>query len=248
MTNKILSAICAVLCIALFCLPAYAYADPPETEDTTAAETYPPITPEGNMTVTDDLYQLIVEKIIQTGEDGTQTIESNIIENKQFITVHTRSGAEFYIVIDRSQESENVYFLNKVDDDDLFALLEAEESVTPCTCDVKCATGEVNTECYVCKMNMKSCTGTAPIQTELVAEPEPSEPAKSGNMLPVVILVLAAAGGAAVYFLKFRKSKPKTSGGADLDDYDYGEDDEDEIEYESEDEATDESSEEEISE
>ena len=46
MTNKILSAICAVLCIALFCLPAYAYADPPETEDTTTAETYPPITPE----------------------------------------------------------------------------------------------------------------------------------------------------------------------------------------------------------
>ncbi len=71
MNKRILSTICAVLCIALCCLPAYAYADPYETEDTTAAETYPPITPEGNMTVTDDLYQLIVEKIIQTGEDGT---------------------------------------------------------------------------------------------------------------------------------------------------------------------------------
>ena len=248
MTNKILSIISAVLCIALFCLPAYAYADPYETEDTTVAETYPPITPEGNMTVTDDLYQLIVEKIIQTGEDGTQTIESNVIENKQFITVHTRSGAEFYIVIDRSQDSENVYFLNKVDDDDRFALLEAEESVTPCTCDTKCAAGEVNTDCYVCKMNMKSGAGTAPLQTEPATEPEPSEPAKSGNMLPVVILVLAAAGGAAVYFLKFRKSKPKTSGVSDLDDYDYGEDDEDEIEYESEDESMDESDEEEMNE
>ncbi|MBQ2707956.1 MAG: DUF4366 domain-containing protein [Clostridia bacterium] len=248
MTNKILSTICAVLCIALFCLPAYTYADPYETEDTTAAETYPPITPEGNMTVTDDLYQLIVEKIIQTGEDGTQTIESNVIENKQFITVYTRSGAEFYIIIDRSQESENVYFLNKVDDDDLFALLEAEESATPCTCDVKCAAGEVNTDCYVCKMNMKSCTGTEPVQTEPVVEPKPSEPAKSGNMLPVVILVLAAAGGAAVYFLKFRKSKPKTTGAADFDDYDYDEDDEDEIEYESEDESMDESDEEEMNE
>ena len=248
MTNKILSAICAVLCIALFCLPAYAYADPYETEDTTTVETYPPITPEGNMTITDDLYQLIVEKIIQTGEDGTQTIESNVIENKQFITVHTRSGAEFYIVIDRSQDSENVYFLNKVDDDDLFALLEAEESATPCTCDTKCTAGEVNTDCYVCKMNMKSCAGSEPIQTEPVVVPEPSEPAKSGNMLPVIILVLAVAGGAVVYFLKFRKSKPKTSGGADLDDYDYGEDDEDEIEYESEEETADESGEEEMSE
>ena len=248
MNKRILSTIYAVLCIALFCLPTYAYADPYETEDTTTAETYPPITPEGNMTVTDDLYQLIVEKIIQTGEDGTQMIESNVPENKQFITIHTRSGAEFYIVIDRSQESENVYFLNKVDDDDLFALLEAEESVTPCTCDVKCVAGEVNTDCYVCKMNMKSCAGTEPVQTESVGEPEPSEPAKSGNMLPVIILVLAAAGGAAVYFLKFHKSKPKTYGVSDLDDYDYGEDDEDEIEYESEDEAADESGEEEMSE
>mgnify|MGYP002801316637 FL=1 len=243
MPNKILAIISAVLCIALFCLPACAYADPYETEDTTTAETYLPITPEGNMTVTDDLYQLIVEKIIQTGEDGTQTIESNVIENKQFITVHTRSGAEFYIIIDRSQESENVYFLNKVDDDDLFALLEAEESATPCTCDVKCAAGEVNTDCYVCKMNMKSCTGTTPVQTEPVVEPEPGETTKSGNMLPVIILVLAAAGGAAVYFLKFRKSKPKPSGTSDLDDYDYGEDD-DEIEYESEDETADERGEE----
>lgn len=248
MNKRILSTIYAVLCIALFCLTTYAYADPYETEDTTAAETYPPITPEGNMTVTDDLYQLIVEKIIQTGEDGTQMIESNVLENKQFITVHTRSGAEFYIVIDRSQESENVYFLNKVDDDDLFALLEAEESATPCTCDVKCVAGEVNTDCYVCKMNMKSCAGTEPVQTESVGEPEPSEPTKSGNMLPVIILVLAAAGGAAVYFLKFHKSKPKTYGVSDLDDYDYGEDDEDEIEYESEDESVDESSEEEMSE
>ena len=86
------------------------------------------------------------------------------------------------------------------------------------------------------------------MQTEPVVQPGPSEPAKSGNMLPVVILGLAAAGGAAVYFLKFRKSKPKTSGVSDLDDYDYGEDDEDEIEYESEDESMDESDEEEMNE
>ena len=37
-----------------------------------------------------------------------------------------------------------------------------------------------------------------------------------------------------VYFLKFRKNKPKTSGTTDLDDYDYGE--EDETEYEGEEE------------
>ena len=236
--NKIISLILSVFLVTIFCLPAYAMADPPETEqETTEAETYPPITPEGNLTVTDDLYQLIVEKIIQTGEDGTQIIESNIIENKQFITVHTRSGAEFYIIIDRSQDANNVFFLNQVDDDDLFALLEAEDAATPCTCEEKCAAGSVNTDCYVCRMNMKSCAGKTVVKEEPIAEPEPDKPVeKSNSLLPVVLLIVIAGGGAAVYFLKIRKNKPKTSGTVDPDEYDYGED-EDEIEYENEEDS-----------
>ena len=233
MNKQSISLVLSIFFIMVFCLPTFAMADPPETE----AETYPPITPEGNMTVTDDLYQLIVEKIIQTGEDGTQVIESNVIENKQFITVHTRSGAEFYIIIDRSQDTNNVYFLNQVDDNDLFALLEAEESATPCTCEEKCAAGSVNTDCYVCRMNMKSCAGKTVVKEEPIAEPEPDKPVeKSNSLLPVILIIVIAGGGAAVYFLKFRKNKPKTSGTADPDEYDYGED-EDEIEYENEEDS-----------
>lgn len=225
MTKRILSLTIMLICITLFCLPSYAMAEPD------AEETYPPLTEEGNMTVTDDIYQLIVEKITQTGEDGTEVIETTVIENKQFITVHTRSGAEFYIVIDRSCDSENVYFLNQVDDEDLFALLEANDSATPCTCAEKCAPGEVNTECAVCRMNMKSCAGKEIVREEPAAEPEPD---KSDKKLPVVFVILLIGGGAAVYFLKFRKNKPKTSGTTDLDDYDYGE--EDETEYEGDEE------------
>ena len=224
MTKRILSLTLTLICITLFCLPSYAMAEPD------AEETYPPLTEEGNMTVTDDIYQLIVEKITQTGEDGTE-----VIENKQFITVHTRSGAEFYIVIDRSRDSENVYFLNQVDDEDLFALLEANDSATPCTCAEKCVQGEVNTDCAVCRMNMKSCTGKEIVREEPAAEPEPDKSdEKSNNMLPVVFVILLIGGGVAVYFLKFRKNKPKTSGATELDDYDYGE--EDETEYEGDEE------------
>ena len=46
---------------------------------------------------------------------------------------------------------------------------------------------------------------------------------------------MIAGVGAAVYFLKFRKNTPNTSGTADLEEYDYGED-EDENEYEDENE------------
>lgn len=227
MTKRIISLTLTLICITLFCLPTYAMAEPD------AEETYPPLTEEGNMTVTDDIYQLIVEKITQTGEDGTEVIETTVIENKQFITVHTRSGAEFYIVIDRSRDSENVYFLNQVDDDDLFALLEANDSATPCTCAEKCAAGEVNTDCAVCRMNMKSCTGKE-VQKAEVTETSPEPEQKKANPMPIVVLILLIGGGAAVYFLKFRKSKPKTSGTTDLDDYDYGE--EDETEYEGDEE------------
>ena len=67
------------------------------------AETQP-LTPDGNLEIVDDILH----------------------DDKQFITVTSRSGAEFYIVIDRSRDSDNVYFLNQVDDVDLFALLEEE--------------------------------------------------------------------------------------------------------------------------
>lgn len=226
MTKRILSLTITLICITLFSLPSYAMAEPD-------AETYPPLTEDGTMTVTDDIYQLIVEKITQTGEDGTEVIETTVIENKQFITVHTRSGAEFYIVIDRSRDSENVYFLNQVDDEDLFALLEANDSATPCTCAEKCAAGEVNTDCAVCRMNMKSCTGKE-VQKAEVTETSPEPEQKKANPMPIVVLLLLIGGGAAVYFLKFRKNKQKTSGTTNLDDYDYGE--EDETEYEGDEE------------
>ena len=87
MTKRIISLTITLIFFTLFCLPSYAMAEPD------AEETYPPLTEDGNMTVTDDIYQLIVEKITQTGEDGTEVIETTVIENKQFITVHTRSGA-----------------------------------------------------------------------------------------------------------------------------------------------------------
>ena len=69
-----------------------------------AEETTPSLTPNGNMTLIDDY----------------------VIGDTQYITVQTKSGNYFYIIIDRSGETENVHFLNKVDEADLLPLLDEE--------------------------------------------------------------------------------------------------------------------------
>lgn len=192
-----------------------------ETDTTEDGKSPFAFTPDGNLTLIDDFLQI----------ELPETEETEQVE-KQFITVQSKNGNTFYIVIDRNGETENVYFLNLVDEADLMALMESEEGETTaptCSCTDKCAIGAINTNCEICRTNMSECTGKEP-----VVEPEPSEPVeeptekpKSTNFLPIIIVLIAGAGGFAVYWFKFRKPKTKTSGTTDLDDYDFGEDDED---------------------
>lgn len=191
-------------------------------------------TPSGNLTLIDDYLQVEVEAT----EDTPQ-------QEKQFITVQTKAGNYFYIVIDRNGDEENVYFLNLVDEADLFALMEDEDGETAtatCTCSDKCVIGSINTSCEVCRTNMSECTGVETVvetepTTEPVTDEEPGEDTNtSSSFLPVIILLIAGGVGAAVYFFKFKKKQPKTSGDTDLDEYDFGEDDE---EYDEETEIDD---------
>ena len=189
-----------------------------ETEDGKSPFAF---TPDGNLTLIDDFLQIEVP-----GDEETEQVE------KQFITVQSKNGNTFYIVIDRNGETENVYFLNLVDEADLMALMEGEETepiIPTCVCTDKCVVGAINTNCEICHSNMSECTGKEP-----VVEPEPTEPVedepaeeKGFNFLPIIILVIAGAGGFAVYWFKFRKPKEKTTGTANLDDYDFGQDDDD---------------------
>ena len=182
-----------------------------------------PLTPDGNLTLMDD-------------------IGSAFGAGKQFITVTTKGGNTFYLIIDRDDKgNENVHFLNLVDEADLLALTKDGESIVPaCTCTDKCAVGKINTGCKVCRTNMSECAGKEVTEpTPQPAEPAETAPEKSANGagLVVVVLLLLLGGGGALYWFKLRKPKADTRGADDLDDYDYGEDEEDE-DYEFEDENT----------
>ena len=193
--------ICAALS-ALLCAVMF-------TLPTFAVAETQPLTPDGNLEIVDDIVQ----------------------EDKQFITVKSRSGAEFYIVIDRSRDSDNVYFLNQVDDVDLFALLE-EDSAASCSCKEKCTVGAVNSDCLVCRMDMKSCKGkVSEVKSEPDAEPNSAEPSGKQNILPVILIVGVIVGGAIVGFLKLKKNKPKS---APAPDFDGDTDDDDFVEDETE--------------
>lgn len=183
-----------------------------------------PLTPDGNLTLMDD-------------------IGSDFGAGKQFITVTTKGGNTFYLIIDRDDKgNENVHFLNLVDEADLLALTKDGESIVPaCTCTDKCAVGKINTGCKVCRTNMSECAGKEVTEpTPQPAEPAETAPEKStgGAGLVVVVLLLLLGGGGALYWLKLRKPKADTRGADDLDDYDYGEDEEEEdYEFEAEDET-----------
>ena len=176
------------------------------------------LTPDGNLALIDDILDGSYYSSEEIGEGGKM----------QFVTVETKSGNVFYLVIDHS--TGDVYFLNLVDESDLLALLEDEGYEAECSCKVKCAPGEVNTDCPVCRTDLKGCKGEEPEPTPTTTPSATTEPEDEGGfnaaaILPIVLILLLIAGAAAA-FLKLRKKKPDTSGDTDLDDYEFPEDDE----------------------
>lgn len=180
----------------------------------------------------------------QNGNSVTRDLLYDKYSNKQFITIETRNGETFYLVIDYDKpldedgERYETYFLNLVDEADLLALIDGDKAAPACTCTTKCEAGAVNTSCEVCKTNMTECTGKERVvekvpdtTPEPEIEPEPEKKFSGGAV--ALLLLLLLGGGGALYWFKFRKKKPDTKGPVDLDDYDYGED-EDDTDYETE--------------
>lgn len=160
-------------------------------------EEWGPLTPDGNMTLVDDYGA--PEK-----------------SGKQFITVVTKSGNYFYIIIDRDDNgTETVHFLNMVDEADLLALMD-EDAVND----------------YIASKEAQETEPTVteePIQTE---EPEPTEEPtepekkKSSGALVIVLIVALGGAGAYFYFTKMKNKKPKATAVEDPD-ADYNEDEDD---------------------
>ncbi len=210
---------------------------------TTTTPVKPPATsatnpPSGSASVTPDPEGQLSAKPLTP--DGQGTVVDNVTDqdSKEFFTFTTPSENTFYLVIDKQRESENVYFLNAVTESDLFALAEKDKepednnvSAIPdpepvCNCEDKCAPGEVDTDCPVCPLTMKDCTGKVPAaDPEGDKDPEPEKPEKGSSSTMILVVIAALAVGGAGYYLKIYKPKHDLDDAEDFDEL-TGEDEE----------------------
>lgn len=145
--------------------------------------------------------------------------------NKQFITVQSRNGQTYYLVIDYDKpiDEENelyeTYFLNLVDDRDLMSVLSEEEIVPTPTPEIIYVTPEPT---------------SMPLPTA-VPSTEPEKPEKQGmnqTSLLALLVLLLAGGGAAFFFMKKKKTNAPKSRMLDESSFDDDEDEDEESEEE----------------
>ena len=153
--------------------------EPEEPAEPEEPENLDPLTLDGNLTLVDDITS---EK---TG--------------KQFITVVSKNGNYFYIIIDRDDEGENtVHFLNLVDEADLLNLMDEEDAQAILDADAKEAAERAARE----QAAREAEEAASRPQTEQVQEEK-----KPVNWIPAAICVMLAGIGVVVFFLIRMKKK-----------------------------------------
>ncbi|MCD8122495.1 MAG: DUF4366 domain-containing protein [Clostridiales bacterium] len=178
-----------------------------ETEETTGGS----LTPDGNLTLVDDI-----------SEEDSEAME--------FITVTTKSGNYFYLIIDRSSDEENVYFLNLVDESDLMALMDEEEQEAFSQTTELTETEETDAESEEVATVEEAETDTEAEETQ----EETGSGVSSSLLLLIVLVVIGGAVAGGYYFLKIKPGKNGSSVDEDMEFYDdeeYENEDEEEIEF-----------------
>lgn len=157
--------------------------------------------------------EIVIEDNHALTPDGNAQLMDDVTDNEnlQFITVTARDGNEFYIIIDKGASSENVYFLNTVDESDLAALVE--DYVPEQT------TGQPE----------PSSTPDAEPEQKQEKQPEPDTEHTNSSFMFLIVLVLAGGAGLAVYYFKVFRPKKKLEQADDIEDFEFEETENEEV-------------------
>ena len=135
-------------------------------------------------------------------------------EEMQFIAVTTKDGHVFYVLINYSAKNgeDNVYFLNRVDDYDLYALLyagadddEDSSKITPeqAAQAAEQANGRVKRDGGADAADTAETTASGDESADGDEVTAPAQPANMGSMYLVVgVLALIGVGAAGFFFMK----------------------------------------------
>ena len=217
--KKIVISVIMVMALLTGCIPVYAYVDPDAEVEAGKEEIVEPAVEDPVEKVVEEMKEesKAEEESKEESSPGVLTPEGNLnleddvsdeaSENLQFMTVRTKDGSVFYIIIDRSANSRNVYFLNEVDTSDLLALMNDEEK-------------DAYEESLEEKEEEEKRPPVVQVQPQ---EPEPeTEPVKTESEkqekkagVPVALLLVLAVIAVGVtggyYFLKIRPAKNGTN-------------------------------------
>ena len=129
-----LAAVFAAVCLLVSCsgIPAYANVDPTWEEE----ETVIPEEPAEEASPEETVPESEPEQGFTTPGNGDLGDEIKNSSGKDFYTIHTRNNNTFYLVVDHSNNTENVYMLSLIDENDLEEFMdqtekETEAEVTP---------------------------------------------------------------------------------------------------------------------
>ena len=155
---------------------------------TVTDETSGALTPDGNLTLVDDYYT--------NYSDGS---------GQQFITLVSKSGATFYLVIDRNAKGQQtVHFMNLVDEADLLALME-EDAADAYTAEKEAAAQAEQDRLKAEEEAKKAAEEAAASGSEQTGGNKVTKYA--ATFLGVLALVGLAAGGGIYTFMKQKQKK-----------------------------------------
>ena len=178
--KKLFMMIMSVMLIFSTQLTAFAYTD-------TSAET---TVSEGKESETEEvLEENHTDDTFSVAGNGEVLDDISDDSSKEFLTITTKNNNTFYIVIDRSSTTDNVYMLSQIDENDLKEFIDAEEETD-------------NSSATVVLDETKTEENTAEVVVDETEE-ENSVTSNKGAML--AILAVAAVGIAGYYYFKFRR-------------------------------------------